>query len=238
MGTPEDVAAEIYFTPPETALIQISPQTDAAIIALLSECEGLRKYAQSRVIATNDDVKAATDDLTLIAKLKRTLEDKRKEYTGPINTHLKAINEAFKMLMAPVEQADQLTRSKILAYRQEQDRKAREVEEINRLRMEAAQREAAMNNGEIKEPVQIVEAPIPVVNKVYVPGGTLGIMKVRKYRVVDFALLPNQYKIENSALLNKVVKAGIPSIPGVQIYEEETLRVTEADIEHLINRGR
>ncbi len=208
------------------AVIRVNPQTDTAIVALLSECEGLRKYAETRTITTNDDIKSATFDLTLIAKIKRSLEDKRKEYTGPINTHLKAVNDTFKMLMAPVEQADQLTRSKILAYRQEQERKAREVEEINRLRIEAAQREAAMNNGEIKEAVQIVEAPIPAISKVYTEGGSLGTMKIRKYHVMDFAILPDQYKIENTALLTKVVKAGIPSIPGVEIYEEETLRVT------------
>jgi len=51
-------------------------------------------------------------------------------------------------------------------------------------------------------------------------------MKIRKYRVINFAELPDQYKIENSALLNKVVKAGIHEIPGVEIYLEDTLRTT------------
>ncbi len=209
-----------------TAVIKVSPETDIVILSLLAECNGLRDYAELRIVATNDDVKSATDDLTLIAKLKKTLEEKRKEYISPINAHLKSINDSFKVLMTPVEQADQVTRNKILAFRQEQERKAREVEEINRLRIEAAKREAAMNNGGIKESVNLVEAPTPAISKVYTEGGSLGTMKVRKWEVEDLSKIPTDYLMVDAAKVGKVVRAGIPSIPGIKIWIEETLKVS------------
>jgi len=81
-------------------------------------------------------------------------------------------------------------------------------------------------NGHAIEPVALVEVIPEAPKRIHTDMGSSGTMKIRKYRVVSFAELPDQYKIENSALLNKVVKAGIPSIPGVEIYLEDTLRVS------------
>jgi len=79
--------------------------------------------------------------------------------------------------------------------------------------------------GELSESVDLVEVTPEAPRRVHTEMGTVGQRMIRNDRTVDFALLPDQYKIENSALLNKVVKAGIPEIPGVEIYEEPTLTV-------------
>jgi hypothetical protein len=50
-------------------------------------------------------------------------------------------------------------------------------------------------------------------------------MKIRKYKIVDFAKLPDEYKLENAVLLNKVTKAGVPTIAGVEFYYEDVLTV-------------
>ena len=208
-----------------TALIQVRPEGNKAVIALYEEGCKLQRYAEARIIVADADVENATNDLSLIAKLKKAIEGERKGYVGPINDHLKAVNEAFKRFIEPLEIADKITRQQVLGYRAEQDRLRAKQEEINRLRMEAAEKEMALK-GELTESVGLVEVRREQPEHYRAEMGTLGKMKVRKYRVVNFAELPDQYKIENSALLNKVVKAGIPSIPGVEIYEEETLRVT------------
>ena len=208
-----------------TALIKANPNTDAEVISFYNEAIRLQEYAQARVITTIKDLKPATDDLSIIAKLRKAMEEKRKSYLQPFQEHIKEVNEAYKKLMEPIEIADQITRKKILAFQTEQERIRREQEEINRLRMEAAQKEAALHEGEITEPVQLIEVAPETSKRVSTDMGTIGQRKIRKYRIVDFALLPDQYKIENSALLNKVVKAGIPSIPGVEIYEETILAI-------------
>ncbi len=222
-----DLATGSYHGKPETAIatIRIKPEGDQAIIALYNQGQGLQRYAENRAIISDEAVRFATDDLSLISKLKKTIEDKRKEFTIPINEHLKGINDAFKWLVAPLEQADKITREKILAYRQEQERKNREAEEINRLRMEAAKKEMELK-GELTESVNLVEVLPPPPAHVRTDMGTLGTMKIKKFEVVDFALLPNEYKMVDATKLGKVVRAGLSSIPGVRIWEEESIRVT------------
>lgn len=209
-----------------TAEIKISPDKDDSIKALSAQVTMLLRYAEGRVIVGDEEVKRATEDLSFIARLRQALEDKRKEYVNPINLFLKGINDTFKALVEPLDAADKLTRAKILAYRQEQERKAREIKEINRLRLEAAQREAKLNEGEITESIAIVDAPSAPPTTVRTEVGTLGTMKVTKWEVEDFSKVPDDYKMIDAAKVGRVVRAGIPSIPGIRIWKDDTLKVS------------
>ena len=64
-------------------LIKVDQKSEPGILLLLAESNQLRDYAIARVIATAEDVKTATNDLAIIAKLKKTMEAKRKEYLQP-----------------------------------------------------------------------------------------------------------------------------------------------------------
>jgi len=208
-----------------TALIRVNPSSDAVCVGLFEEARKLQRYAEERAIISDEAVRFATEDLSLIAKLKKAIEDKRKEYTAPIKQHLDLITEAFKTITEPLAEADRITRSKIMAYRQEQERKAREAEEINRLRMEAAQKEMELK-GELTESVNLVEAPPAPPAHVRTDVGMLGTTKIWKFEVTDFSLLPDRFKMENATLIGKVVRAGEREIPGVRIWSEDSLRVT------------
>jgi hypothetical protein len=91
--------------------------------------------------------------------------------------------------------------------------------------MEAAQKEAALNNGEIKEAVNLVEVQ-EVQKNVSTDMGSLGIMKVRKFAVEDITKVPAEYLRVDEVAIGKLVRAGIPSIPGIKIWTEETLKVS------------
>ena len=213
-------------TPEITTVIKVFPDKDESIKALAWETARLQGFADRRVITSDEDVRLATEDLSFIAKLKKALEEKRKEYVTPINLFLKGINDSFKAIVEDLDAADKLTRDKILSYRQEQERKVREIEEINRLRIEAARLEAKLNEGVISEPVAIIEpAPLPP-STVRTEVGTLGTMKVTKWEVEDFAKVPDDYKIIDVAKVGRVVRAGIPSISGIRIWKEDTLKVS------------
>lgn len=207
-----------------TALVKVRPQTDEAVIALHEQSLKLEQYATALVITSDDNVKRATNDLNIISGLKKAIEEKRKEYTQPIREHLDTVNEAFKALTEPLVNADQVTRRKILNYRAEQDRQRQEAEEIAKLERETAERKAALTG----EPIVVPEAVAPPVAPSHYRAemGTLGMPTIRKWEVVDLALVPDEYKIIDSVKIGKVVRAGIPSIPGIRIWEEETLRVT------------
>ena len=116
-----------------TALVKVNPDKDEAVIALHIQAKGLLGYAEALVIITDDNVKNATDDLSIISKLKKSIEERRKGYTQPIHEHLDAVNAAFKTFTEPLNQADKITRGKVLGYRAEQARRRDEQEEINRI---------------------------------------------------------------------------------------------------------
>lgn len=208
-----------------TALVKVRPQADEAVIALREQSLKLEQYATALIIGTDEDVKSATNDLSIISRLKKAIEEKRKEYTQPINEHLKAVNEAFKALVEPLLAADKITRGKVLDYRTEQERKRQEAEDIARVERETAERKAALTGEPVVVP-EVVEAPPVVPDRYHAEMGTLGKVVVRKWEVIDFSQVPDEYKIPDATRITKQVKAGIGAIPGIRIWEEETLRVT------------
>lgn len=208
-----------------TALVKVKPQTDEAVIALHGQSLKLEQYAVALIIASDDNIKSATNDLSIISGLKKAIEEKRKEYTQPINEHLKAVNEAFKVFTEPLINADKITRQKILDYRHEQDRIRQEQERINQMRLEAAEAEMELK-GELTESVELVETQPEQPNHYRAEAGTLGKAIIWKFEVIDFSLLPDRFKMENATLIGKVIRAGEREIPGVKIWSEETLRIT------------
>lgn len=216
----------ITVTYPGAALIRIDPANDPTAIALYNEAVRLREYAETRIVQSVEDIAGATNDLSMVSKLKKAIEEKRKEYVDPINAHLRAVNEAFKRLVAPLDDADSLTRGKIMTFKREEAKRAAEVAEINRLRLEATRREAALYEGEIAELTQLIPEVAPVPARVQADIATLGTSKVWKWELVDFYKVPDEYKTIDAAKVGKVVRAGVREIPGIRIYCEDTLRVT------------
>lgn len=212
-----------------TAIIKVGPEHDSAILVLAQEAKKLRDYAMARVITTETDLKPATEDLSIIARVKKALSEKKAEYLKPIKAHVDAVNTAFTSITAPLDEADTVTRGKILTFRQEQERRVREAEEINRLRVEAAKREATLNGtGEITVETTLLEVPATLPNHVRTELGSLGTAKTWKFEVVDIKMLPDDYKVANEVKIGQVVRAtkGTISIPGVKIWSEESIRIT------------
>ena len=76
-----------------TALLRIDPRQDAIVLGFYDEAKKLLDYANARVIMSLDDAKLAADDLSMIAKLKKAMESKRKDYLQPFQDHVKEVNE-------------------------------------------------------------------------------------------------------------------------------------------------
>ena len=208
-----------------TALVKVNPEVDVQVIGYYNEALGLQNWAEAMVIATADYLKPATDDLSVIAKLKKVMEERRKTYLQPFQEHIKEVNEAYRRFMEPVEKADQITRKKILAFQAEQAHIRQEQNEINRLKMEVAKMEVKLKGGPT-EPVDLVEILPEAPKKTITEMGTTSTFKVKKWEVVDFALVPNDLKIIDASKVTKLVKAGVGSIAGIRIYEEDSLRVS------------
>lgn len=210
----------------EAALVKINPRETQSFVALQEQIVGLLKYAEVRIILKDEDLLPATAALALISNVIKATEDMRKEYTGPLNDYLKSVNSAFKLLSDPLDQAFKITKDKILAHQAEQKRRQGEIEEINRLRMEAARKEAELSGtGEIAG-LNLIEPLAPPVSHVRTELGSLGTTKIRKWEVEDLSKVPLDYMMIDAAKVGKVVRAGIPAIAGIRIWLEDSLRIT------------
>jgi hypothetical protein len=159
----------------------------------------------------------AVDEASLFLKKVRdtevSLEAKRQEFTAPLNQSLKAINETFRQLRAPLEQARYLLTNKILTWkRAETERLAKE--EARRRAIQEAHEKAGH---EVKAPV-VLERPE---NKI----GNTQTRKVWTFEVVDFSKLPDEYKSINQVAVNQAVRSGVREIKGLKIYQEEQLSI-------------
>lgn len=208
-----------------TAIINIAPSTTVVYYQFQTQVERIKAYASERKIQTAEDVKLATEDLSLISQLTKSIEELRKEYVSPINEHLKSVNIEFKTLTEPLALADKTTRTKILAWRTEQERLRLEAEDINRMKDDLVKREAALNEGVITidtKPVTVPEAPAKIVRT---DVGNLGTTKTWKFEVENIDLVPREYLMPDMVKIGKVVRAGV-NIPGIKSWQEATLRIT------------
>jgi len=222
----ETLRLDTGITEPPCYMVSLPPAQDSKVQALKTEAESLKAWAIKAVISSNDDLPPATKDLSLIANLKKSLNERKAVYIKPAKDHIATINAAFQAIMAPLEDADKILRTKILAYREEQRRREAAAARLEKMKAEAAELEAELTGS--PPPVAIPETTAPAVeaapDKVTTDVGSLGSYTVKTWELVDFAQVPDWYKKLDEGKVTKTIKAG-GSIPGIRIIEKETLRV-------------
>jgi hypothetical protein len=208
------------------AIIQIAPDRDAAAQKLYQEGLDLRDLALRRQIKNDTDVKVATDDLAVIKTLVKKLQDLRVNYEAPFKEHLANFRSTFDAYLAPLIEAERLNKEKWGAYRRQVEEARARAEETNRMAEEVARRQAeASGTGEIKVDMTPVEAPTTA-DTIRSNISTGSAYKIKKWRLIDITKVPPEFLLVDAGKVTKLVKAGIGSIAGIEIYEEETLRVT------------
>jgi chromosome segregation ATPase len=93
-------------------------------------------------VRTPEEANAAAGILRNLKEQTKNAEATRKFLVGPLNAHVKRINSKAKEATAPLDAAVNVLKDKIETYQAELERQRREEEE--RLRREAAEREAKM----------------------------------------------------------------------------------------------
>lgn len=211
---------------PETA-VALRPGEDIEAHGYFEEAQKLLEYATALVITSDEIVKGATNDLSIISTLKKAMDSKRKALLEPLKAEMDAIRDTYNYLMEPVLKADRITRDKILAYRQEQERKRQEAEDIAKMEREAAERKAALTGEPVVTPEPVEKMP-ETPDHYRADMGTLGKAMLHKWEVIDFAQVPDNYKKIDAGAVTNVVKSskGKIVIPGIKIWSEESLRVT------------
>ena len=209
------------------------PDTETAVAVLGRDSEALAlheaglkmlEYAKAMSIVTLEDAKIAASELTSIGTIKKGMEAKKEEYLAPRRAEVKSIQALYSDLLGPILEAEANIRAKQTAFLLFQKKKQEEQEEINRLRYEAAQKDAALHSGEISESVNeipIEEAPRHARGDI----GTSGLVDHWTYEIEDISLLPPAYMVPDTVLLGDTAKKyhDQKPVPGVRFFNKPYL---------------
>ena len=217
-----------------TATLVVNPSGDAKFIAFQEEVRSIAAFMDQAVLDSSEDVKRIIADLAIISTLKETIDAKRREFTDPLRAYQRSLNNLFSTLTDPLDQAYKAGKRKILDYDQDQERIRQEAElkarhaAAARAALTPAVRQVDSATGEITNappplPAPVLpDAPPRVVRTVM---GSSSKRLIPKVKVIDFAALPDEYKIANQPLLNSMVEKGMRAIQGCEIWLEPAINI-------------
>lgn len=208
-------------------------------IKLQTAVDAAVSKANSMVVDTEETLTLATDIVKFIKEKAKQVEKERKDFVDPLNAHLKTINAKFKTLSEPLEAAEQILKGKMLTFQRKLEAENRAIEEakrkeVEKYALEIAEKarlegdEATANTME-NQLEKIMEQPVNI-EKVRgsVTGAVSSIQKRWTFEIIDIQALAQARPelIEaKSGDIRKQISAGIRDIPGIRIYQEESMRI-------------
>lgn len=221
---------QISITPIDVEKVQ--SQTDVVVLCKNAEI----------VISNQGDYDSAASILKTIKSRHKEIDEQRKEITKPLDAAKKSVMDLFNVPLKALEEAEAFIKRQMIGYAAEQERKAKE-EQIRLQRL--ADQEAAKQKKILEEKIARAEAAgklekaeelqsqketiVPIIAPVIAVqmDTPKGVSYRDKYTavVIDFKLLPDEYKLPNQSALDKIAQAtkGTIQIPGVQIKSEKIL---------------
>jgi len=188
----------------EETAVALRPYEDYEAHDCFLQSERVLEIAKARVITTLEESKLANDDLSLISKLTKLMDGKRKVLLAPSKEEADAIRDTYKYLMAPIIEANSITKSKMLAFDAKQRQIQQEQERINQQKMATAQAEMNLK-GELSESVNLVEV-VKAPERVKTELGTSFKTDRWKYRIDNIKLLDRAYMVPDDAQLSAIAK--------------------------------
>lgn len=182
--------------------------------------------AQEMTIATVADRDHGAEALSVVKSLSKEIEDRRKAFVTPFNDVVKGVNAKFRPYTDRLEAVERVIKSKLNKFIQDQAEAARK--EQARIEKENAKKMAAFEKkveaGKVAAPPVLNTATVQVEKKFATAGGAkVHMVKTRKFEVLDISAVPMEYHRIDEVMIGKLVRNGIPSIPGIRIWEEESI---------------
>ncbi len=224
-------------------MLDLEPQKAAAIEADLAT---IKNRAASMVVTSEEQNSIASLLLGDVKSRLKRLEDIRKDLVGPMNDAVKKLNNKFKLWTEPLEAIEEDVKEAMAVYYVKKEEAARReleirLEDQRKAEAEAARvkaaamaaMEAAKNAKQRAEAEKLAQkaeaaeqlalAPIEVLapeKSVRTANGLTTAKKAWKFRIIDQALVPDDFKCVDAAKVNRLIGAGTRSISGLEIYED------------------
>lgn len=165
----------------------------------------------------------------LLGDLKASLtniESSRTFLTKPLRDHVKRIEAQYKPVVDQLEAADEALRNKVLAFYAERQKAADEVAAKER---EAAEKAADKGKDEVaaEHALKAVEVQSAASVKTMVAdNASVQVRKGWNFEVEDLGKVPAEYMTLDEKAVRTAIKSGLRTIPGIRIFEENSLAVT------------
>ncbi len=189
-------------------------------------------------IADNDDYITAGTFLDIITERKATVSALFEKPTKEAASVHKFLTTLRANLLAPLEQAETLMKSRRFTFREEAARKTKELEEAKRKAAKKEEDDRALQEAARFEEMGESEAANTVLERaaaapppaVYVPSTIPkeqghSYRTVHKYRVVNSSLIKREFLIEDESKIQAIVgRLGLDAasiVGGIEIYTEE-----------------
>lgn len=181
----------------------------------------LVERAKGFLLASDQDYGTASEVISYLHKKSVETDNLRKWFVKPLQDHISQINTRFKKISLPIDEAISIMKGKMISFRQEQERKRREEEEkAARIRWENEQKLL-----KAKKPERVKIQEVPQVVTPPPPAAVLGsaTRKTWVFTIEDEDKIPRDYLIPDQNAIRAAVRNGIREIPGVRIYEQESI---------------
>jgi len=202
----------------------------------------LDTLAWNPVLMTETDAARVTDELQFVQSIKRGVSSARESVLAPLRTRLNELRLAYDTVLKRIETTEGALKFVLLGYRSARQRAAEQAA------YDAAQAQAQLAAAEARQDAEhaglpsadaamlarqvhsevaaTVSAQIAPASAPNVTQGLLGTTHVQRtwtYEVVDPALVPREYLAVDGPAILRAVRGGVRAIPGVRVYERETV---------------
>lgn len=169
-------------------------------------------FSEQLIVNTEESYKRVTSLYRQARDWKKAIEAKRKELVEPLRAQQSAINDKAKELSDPLDQVISVANSKANGYQRMLEDQRRKEEEA--LKIAADLFDAAD------------EVYVPPVERIIRGDGAVAVTKTqKKFKVADLSKVPLKYLTLDERAVERDIKLGINSIPGLEIYEETTTQL-------------
>ena len=184
-----------------------------SLAPLKAQVSKLENKANEITITTAEENATATELKAKLNETKKQIKDRKEEITKPLNAALSSARALFAPIEDSFEKAESILARKLIAYKQKVEAETRAAEDKLAARVE---------KGTMKlETAERKIDALPTVQKtVQTDHGRVQFRKIKKVRITNPDLVPDQYWVLNEVLIRKDALAGTP-IADVEVYEEE-----------------
>lgn len=238
--TRDDVArvADLFSDSPGTGVMAVDadPVTTALSTVTATYAE-IQEKANKLEVTDEASEMVAAESLAILNRALKTSEEVRIAQVKPLNDKVNAINARFKEFAQKCNTLKEAVSQKVLAYRQDQEKKRLEAERVRREAEEKAAAEAEKRRKELEAELQMPVAPsmipaAPVTEpvapakkppKVKATSGSITEKKTWEFEVTDAAVVPHEFFTLDERKIRKAVDAGAREIAGVRIWEKTSI---------------